>query len=249
MTSRAPRRRSQPAGDRVAQPGRAPDRRVARGVRRGDQRLLDQLGDRVDRGADRQVDDAVRVRGGRRLVRLSLSQGKVGRRSETADTATGSLSGTARALVRPVRHGPRTANASAPYGDRGRSGRTGPRRHGCGPLAELLGLRRQRGDEGVVPLDQAQLAGAAGRAELVEELDVRLVVVLPLLRSVVLVEDRLDRADRLTGTTVDAFVRVDVQGPLALVDAVDRALLDARLVLDVDTRLRDDVGHAVVPPR
>lgn len=49
--------------------------------------------------------------------------------------------------------------------------------------------------------------------------------------------------------TLDAFVRVDVQGPLALVDAVDGALLDARLVLHVDTRLRDDVGHAVVPPR
>jgi hypothetical protein len=101
----------------------------------------------------------------------------------------------------------------------------------------------------VVALDQAELARTAGRAELVEELDVRLVVVLPLLRSVVLVEDRLDRAHRLAGTAVDAFIRVDVEGPLTLVDAVDRALLDARLVLDVDTRLRDDVGHAVVPPR
>ncbi|CAM5197773.1 hypothetical protein LSPH26S_02213 [Lysinibacillus sphaericus] len=101
----------------------------------------------------------------------------------------------------------------------------------------------------MVTLDLAELGGTTGRTELVEELDVRLVVVLPLLRSVVLVEDRLNRADRLTGPAVDAFVRVDVQGPLALVDAVDGALLDARLVLHVDTRLRDDVGHAVVPPR
>ncbi|EGJ74913.1 putative ferredoxin [Streptomyces sp. Tu6071] len=110
-------------------------------------------------------------------------------------------------------------------------------------------LRRKGGDEGVVALDQAQLAGPAGRAQLVEELDVRLVVVLPLLGGVVLVEDRLDRADRLAGTAVDALIRVDVEGTLPLVDAVDRALLDASLVLDVDTRLRDDVGHAVVPPR
>ena len=101
--------------------------------------------------------------------------------------------------------------------------------------------------ERVVPLDQPELGGAAGRAEIVEELDVGRVVVLPLLGGVVLVEDRLDRADRLTGTAVDAFVGVDVQHPLALVDAVDRALLDAGLVLEVDTRLRDDVGHAVVP--
>src|SRR5882757_8991110 len=111
-------------------------------------------------------------------------------------------------------------NASVPYGGcaiRDRGGAI------CG---RLLVLRRKRGDEGVVALDQAELAGAAGRTELVEELDVRLVVVLPLLGSVVLVEDRLDRAHRLTGSTVDAFVRVDVQGPGALVDAVDRALLD-----------------------
>ena len=38
------------------------------------------------------------------LYGSSLSQGKAGNRSETADTGTGSLSG--------------TANASAPYGDR-----------------------------------------------------------------------------------------------------------------------------------
>src|SRR3954452_1080040 len=178
------------------------------------------------------------------LYGSSLSQGKVGNRSETADTGSAHFLVRRSALVRPWAPArqtprPRTAiKAMRPYGTE--AARL------CGPL--LLVLRRQRGDEGVVALDQAQLAGAAGGAELVEELDVRLVVVLPLLRSVVLVEDRLDRADRLTGTAVDAFVRVDVQGPLALVDAVDRALLDARLVLDVDTRLRDDVGHAVVPP-
>ncbi|GAA2252107.1 hypothetical protein GCM10010104_56210 [Streptomyces indiaensis] len=42
------------------------------------------------------------------LYGVSLSQGKVGKRSETADTGSGSLSGT---------YEPVTANASAPYGD------------------------------------------------------------------------------------------------------------------------------------
>src|SRR5699024_3328432 len=65
----------------------------------------------------------------------------------------------------------------------------------------------------------------------------------PLLRDVVLVVDGLDGADRLTGTTVDALVGVDVQRAVALVDAVDRALLDARLVLDVDAGLRDHIRH------
>src|SRR6266571_3325072 len=64
-----------------------------------------------------------------------------------------------------------------------------------------------------------ELRGAAGRAEVLEELDVGLVEVLPLLRGVVLVEDRLDRADRLARATVHALVRVDVQRALAFVDA------------------------------
>ena len=80
-------------------------------------------------------------------------------------------------------------------------------------------------------------------AEVVEELDVGLVVVGPLLGDVVLVVDGLHGADRLAGTAVDALVGVDVEPALALVDAVDRALLDAGLVLEVDTGLRDHVRH------
>jgi hypothetical protein len=36
---------------------------------------------------------------------------------------------------------------------------------------------------------------------------------------------------------------VDVKHPVALVDAVDGAFLDTSEVLQVNTRLRDDVGH------
>jgi hypothetical protein len=61
--------------------------------------------------------------------------------------------------------------------------------------------------------------------------------------DVVFVEDRLDRADRLAGAAVDAFVGVDVEHPLALVDAVDRAFLDAALVLDVDARFGDHIRY------
>jgi hypothetical protein len=95
----------------------------------------------------------------------------------------------------------------------------------------------------VVLVDHAHLGRATGRAEVVEEVDVRGVVVLPLLRGVVLVEDRLHRADRLACTAVDALVRVDVEHPRSLVDAVDGALVDAGPVLEVDAGLRDDVGH------
>ena len=92
------------------------------------------------------------------------------------------------------------------------------------------GLDRLRHDDGVVDVEGTDLARAAGRAEvgrLGEEVDVRAVVVLPLRGGVVLVVDRLHRADRLAGTTVHALVRLDVERALALVDAVDRALVDA----------------------
>ena len=44
----------------------------------------------------------------------------------------------------------------------------------------------------------ADLRGAAGRADLVEELDIGFVVVGPFLGEVVFVVDGLDGADRLT---------------------------------------------------
>src|SRR6266545_915664 len=61
-----------------------------------------------------------------------------------------------------------------------------------------------------------------------EELPVQLDEVLPLLRGLVLDEDRLHRADGLAGPAVDAVHRAD---------------LDAGLVLHVDARLGDDIRH------
>ena len=60
----------------------------------------------------------------------------------------------------------------------------------------------------------------------------------------VLGEDRLHRALRLARPAIDALLRVDDEDPLELVDAVDGADVDARLVFDVDAGLGDDVRHA-----
>src|SRR5664280_2788933 len=68
----------------------------------------------------------------------------------------------------------------------------------------------------------------------------------PLSGDVVLVEDGLDRADRLASAAVDALVRLDVERSLPFVDAVDRALFDAGSVQHVDARLGDDVGHPLL---
>src|SRR6266516_4739708 len=88
----------------------------------------------------------------------------------------------------------------------------------------------------------SEALSAAGE-RVVEEAGVVLDIDLPLVRHVIFVEDRLDRAHRLARTTVHALVRVDVKDAFPLVDAVDGALLDAGLVLDVDAGLRDHIGH------
>ncbi len=62
----------QPAGDRLAEFQRAPDRRVPGRVGGGRQGLLDHLGDGVHRGADREVAEPARVGERRLLVRLQL---------------------------------------------------------------------------------------------------------------------------------------------------------------------------------
>ena len=67
---------------------------------------------------------------------------------------------------------------------------------------------------------------------------------VPFVGQRVLGEDRLDRALGLAGAAVDALLRVDDEDPVGLVDAVDRADVDAGEVFDVDAGLGDDVRHA-----
>src|SRR5471032_1651428 len=150
-----------------------------------------------------------------------------------------------RALRRPVcrptgrrsrRHGraplPQTARPDPKESRAARADGDQTPRSGCGLL-----LRRQGGDQRVVFRDRTELGSTTGRTEIVEEIDVRLVVLLPFIRHVVFVEDRFNWAHRLAGAAVDALVGVDVEHPATLVDAVDRTLVDARFVLEVDTGL------------
>ena len=57
--------------------------------------------------------------------------------------------------------------------------------------------------------------------------------------------DRVDRAFRLANTTIDAFVWVDDEHILALVEAIDGAHLNAIHQLAFDAGFGDDVGHDV----
>src|SRR5215831_2339723 len=60
--------------------------------------------------------------------------------------------------------------------------------------------------------------------------------------------DRVDRAFRLAHPAVDALVRMDNEHVLALIEAVDRAHLDAVHKLTANTAIVDDVGQLGSPP-
>src|SRR5260370_16926458 len=109
---------------------------------------------------------------------------------------------------------------------------------GPGPRAGHLG-------SGQLPLT---LRGAGLHPGVVdEELFVELDELLRLLRGFVLGEDRLHRTHRLARSAVDTLVGVYEELIRALVDTVDWTDLDAGLVLDVDTRLSDDIRHGHSP--
>lgn len=111
-------------------------------------------------------------------------------------------------------------------------------------LRLLLDLEYDR----MVLAGRADLAGTTRRAEFIEEFSVVALESLPLTWDIVLVIDRLDRTYRLTRTTIDTLIGLDVEHPLALIYAIDRTLLDTGLVFDVDTWFCDDVCHEVLIP-
>jgi hypothetical protein len=101
----------------------------------------------------------------------------------------------------------------------------------------------------VVARNFANLGSATRRANFVEELNVGLVVVGPLAWKVVFVVNGFYWANWLASATVDALIRVDVKHAVALVNAVDRALFDAGLVLHIYTRKCDYVSHWFIPSK
>jgi hypothetical protein len=96
--------------------------------------------------------------------------------------------------------------------------------------------------------DGACVHGPAGRAELLKDLSVHYLEDLVVRCKVAVVSDRFDGAHRLTGTTINTFVRVDVKHPIALVNAIDRAIVDARLVLNIHAGWTDHIAHLVPMP-
>lgn len=66
---------------------------------------------------------------------------------------------------------------------------------------------------------------------------------LPTPGQRLLRKDGFHRTFRRAGAAVDAFVGLNHEQPFDLIDAVDRAYLHARRVLQIEARLGDDVRH------
>ena len=111
----------------------------------------------------------------------------------------------------------------------------------------LIFFVRSRDDEWMIGAQRADFTGTAGRAEFHEEFRVDLRIIFPLGGNVILVIDGLNRADGFTGTAVHALVGLYVEHASALIDAINRALFDARLVFHIDTRLCNYVSQGKPP--
>jgi len=106
-------------------------------------------------------------------------------------------------------------------------------------LRLLLDLEYDR----MVLAGRADLTGTARRAEFIEEFSVVALESLPLTWDIILVIDRLDRADWFASPAVHTFIGLDVEHPSALIDAIHWAFLDARFILHIDTWLGDYICH------
>jgi len=90
-------------------------------------------------------------------------------------------------------------------------------------------------------------ASASWRTEFDKELPCHCAEFFPLRWNIIFVIDRLNGADRLTSAAINALVRLDVEHAIAFIDAIDRAFLDTRLVLDIDARFCNYICHGLTP--
>jgi hypothetical protein len=95
----------------------------------------------------------------------------------------------------------------------------------------------------VISRNCANLGCTAGRTNYFKKLYVCFVIIGPLLRNIVLIVDSFNRANGLTGSTVNTLIRVDIEHAVAFIDAIHWAFFNAGLVLKVNAGQSDYVSH------
>lgn len=107
----------------------------------------------------------------------------------------------------------------------------------------VVDVCRQSSNYRMVLVDDSNFCGTSRGAEIIEELYVCPIVVRPLFRKVVFIVDGFHRANRLAGATVDTLIRVDIEHPIALINAVNRALIYTGPIFNVDAGKSNYIGH------
>jgi hypothetical protein len=95
----------------------------------------------------------------------------------------------------------------------------------------------------VVPRNWTNLRSPSRRTDGFKKVDIGAVVLSPLLRNIVLIVDSFNRANGLTGSTVNTLIRVDIEHAVAFIDAIHWAFFNAGLVLKVNAGQSDYVSH------
>ena len=97
----------------------------------------------------------------------------------------------------------------------------------------------------MVNVNRRETARSTGgtNARSIEELGVNPRIGTPLIRKFGLWENSFNRANRLTRMAIDALFRMDIQGANTLINAIDRAYVQAGFVFDIYTGLRNYVDH------
>jgi hypothetical protein len=87
----------------------------------------------------------------------------------------------------------------------------------------------------VISWNRANFGSSTRGSNFGKEVNVCLVILAPFARKVVFVIDRFYWTNRLTGSAVNTLIWVNVKHAVALIYAIHRALIDARLVLHIHT--------------
>ena len=67
---------------------------------------------------------------------------------------------------------------------------------------------------------------------------------LPCSWHIIFIINCLNWANRLTCTAIHTLIRLDIKHSIALINTINWALFNAGLILNINTRLRNYVGHA-----
>lgn len=95
----------------------------------------------------------------------------------------------------------------------------------------------------MVGIGLADFACSTRRADFYKKLGVDFAKFFPLRRNIIFVIDSFNWTDWLASSAVDTLIRLDVKHSGTLVNAIDRALFDTRLIFNINTRFGNYVSH------